>query len=268
MMKPMSNFNIAKLNEYRSSIALFFTADGIIANTQSKMTLLPLSVTIAILKPQIEMAYLCDSVIIISCSINLSKEELAAAHFTITPIRPLLTESETSLQHLILKAYHWLNWDKQSRFCGQCASVLENKLHATEKYCPVCQQTFFPRFSPAVMVLIRHQDKLLLGRSKHFTPGVYSALAGFVDVGETAEMAAHREVKEEVGITISNLQYFSSQTWPFPDSFMVAFTATYESGELTVDKDELEDAQWFSIDALPKLPSLPSISRRLIDSIR
>jgi NAD+ diphosphatase len=267
-MTPNNNFDIAKLNEYHPSIALFFTTDGIIANTQSKMALLPLSETIAILRPQIEMAYLCDSVIIVSCSINLSKAELEAIHFSITPIRPLLAESEESLQHLILKAYHWLNWDKQSRFCGQCASVLENKIHATEKYCTVCQQTFFPRFSPAVMILIQHQDKLLLGRSKHFAPGVYSALAGFVDVGETAEMAAHREVKEEVGITISNLKYFSSQTWPFPDSFMVAFTATYESGELKVDKNELEDAQWFSINALPKLPSLPSISRRLIDSIK
>lgn len=91
-------------------------------------------------------------------------------------------------------------------------------------------------------------------------------MAGFIDVGETAEQAAHREVKEELDVEITDLEYFSSQTWPFPDSFMIAFKAKYLRGEIKIDENEIEDARWFDLDNLPPLPSQASISRKLIDS--
>ena len=118
-----------------------------------------------------------------------------------------------------------------------------------------------------MMVLVRNGAKVLLGRAPHFVNGVYSALAGFVEAGESVEECVHREVAEEVGIRIDNLRYFRSQSWPFPNSLMLAFVADYAGGEVTPDPAELVDARWFGIDELPKLPARFSISRVLIDSV-
>ena len=132
--------------------------------------------------------------------------------------------------------------------------------------CPSCGLLAYPRISPAVMVLVRRGNELLLARSPHFRPGVFSALAGFVEAGETLEQCAVREVREEVGVEITNLRYFQSQPWPFPDSLMLAFFADYAGGEIVPDPSEIEAAGWFSIDALPVLPDPVSIARRLIDA--
>ena len=132
--------------------------------------------------------------------------------------------------------------------------------------CPACGLLAYPRISPAVMVLIERGDELLLARSPRFRPGIFSALAGFVEAGETLEHCAHREVREEVGVEINNLRYFSSQPWPFPDSLMVAFFADYVSGDITPEPSEIEEAHWFSRSALPSLPDPVSIARQLIDA--
>jgi len=116
------------------------------------------------------------------------------------------------------------------------------------------------------MVLISRGDELLLARSHRFKPGVFSALAGFVEAGETLEQCAVREVREEVGIEITNLRYFGSQPWPFPDSLMVAFFADYAGGTIQPDPLEIEAAGWFLRDALPILPEPVSIARQLIDA--
>jgi NAD+ diphosphatase len=116
------------------------------------------------------------------------------------------------------------------------------------------------------MVLVRDGERLLLARSPHFKPGVFSALAGFVEPGESLEACAKREVREEVGIEITNLRYFDSQSWPFPNSLMLAFFADYAGGELLLDPNEIEAAGWFEADNLPILPEPISISRRLIEA--
>lgn len=167
----------------------------------------------------------------------------------------------------VLQGWQWLNWNKQAKYCGQCGSVLQNALDAPQKTCAACKSVFFPRFSPAIMVLIQRGDKILLARSAHFPKNRYSVLAGFVGLGESAEQAVHREVKEEVGLHIKDLVYFGTQPWPFPDSFMIAFKANYRSGEIVIDMNEIEDARWFSLNDLPELPSYASISRKLIDSL-
>jgi NAD+ diphosphatase len=116
------------------------------------------------------------------------------------------------------------------------------------------------------MCLARRGPELLLARSARFAHGMYSAHAGFVEPGETLEQCVEREVQEEVGVRVRNLRYFGSQPWPFPHSLMIAFQAEFESGEIRIDGVEIEDAQWFNIVNLPRLPARISIARRLIDS--
>lgn len=164
------------------------------------------------------------------------------------------------------RATQLLDWRQQHRFCGQCGTPTAIKTSETAMHCPSCGLLAYPRISPAVMVLVRDGDKLLLARSPRFKPGVYSALAGFVETGETLEQCAVREVREEVGIEIANLRYFHSQPWPFPNSLMVAFFADYAGGTITPDPSEIEAADWFQLDALPLLPEPISISRRLIEA--
>jgi len=123
----------------------------------------------------------------------------------------------------------------------------------------------YPKISPAVIVAVTKGDKILLAQNTQSKTGYYSVLAGFVEPGENLEDCVRREIKEEAGIDLKNIQYFGSQPWPFPDSLMPGFTAEYAGGDLVLDKTELLDAKWFSADELPQVPSKLSISRSLID---
>ena len=163
-------------------------------------------------------------------------------------------------------AFQILQWDDTHRYCGRCGSATERQPSERARICPACGLTHYPRLSPAVMVLIRRGRELLLARSPHFPEGMYSALAGFVEAGETLEQTLEREVREEVGVEIANVRYFGSQPWPFPHSLMIAFVADYVSGEITPQPGEIEAADWFTIDRLPRLPHAISIARRLIDA--
>jgi NAD+ diphosphatase len=125
----------------------------------------------------------------------------------------------------------------------------------------------YPPVSPAIMILVTHEGKLLLARKPAFPSGRFSALAGFVEPGETLEDTVIRETREEVGVEVKNIRYFGSQPWPFPHSLMIAFTAEYAGGELRPDGVEIEETRWFEPSELPKLPPSISISRRLIDTV-
>ena len=166
------------------------------------------------------------------------------------------------------RATQLLDWQNNHQYCGKCGSGTIMKPDEHAMLCPACGLIVYPRISPAVMVLVRDGNRLLLARSPRFKPGVFSALAGFVEAGETLEECAAREVREEVGVEITNLRYFHSQPWPFPNSLMVAFFADYAGGEVTPDANEIESAGWFALDALPLLPDPVSIARQLIDAAR
>jgi NAD+ diphosphatase len=164
------------------------------------------------------------------------------------------------------RAVQLLDWQRNHRYCGACATPTEKLANEFAMRCPACELLVYPRLSPAVMVLVRRGDALLLARSPHFPPDMFSALAGFVEPGETLEECAVREVREEVGIEITNLRYFGSQPWPFPNSLMAAFFADYAGGELRPDGEEIETAAWFPVSALPMLPMPMSIAHQLIDT--
>jgi NAD+ diphosphatase len=165
------------------------------------------------------------------------------------------------------RALQLVDWDRTHQFCGRCGARTE--AHPTERVrvCPGCKLSAYPRVAPAVMALVRRGRELLLARGPHFPPGMYSALAGFVEPGESLEQCLAREVLEEVGVRISNIRYFASQPWPFPHSLMIAFVCDWAGGEIRPQAGEIEEAKWFEVLQLPRLPSKISIARRLIDAV-
>jgi NAD+ diphosphatase len=162
------------------------------------------------------------------------------------------------------RAAQVLEWDRAHRFCGACGTPTELADGERARRCPACAQVSYPRVSPAMMALVWREGELLLARSPHYAKGMSSALAGFVEAGESLEECVRREVAEEVGVQIADLHYYGSQSWPFPHSLMVAYTARWVAGEIVPQADEIEHAAWFGLDALPNIPPRFSISGHLI----
>ena len=166
------------------------------------------------------------------------------------------------------RAFQILDWDRNHQYCSRCGTATVLRTDERSRACPHCRRTTYPPISPAVMVLVTDGDRrVLLARKPSWPPGRFSAVAGFVEPGETLEHTVARETREEVGVEIRNIRYFGSQSWPFPHSLMIAFTAEYAGGDVRPDGIEIEEARWFDVDELPRLPPGISISRRLIDSV-
>jgi NAD+ diphosphatase len=184
-------------------------------------------------------------------------------------LRALFGALDDALFALAGRALQIVEWDRTHQYCGACGTATVARTSERSRECPGCGLVAYPRLAPAVMGLVRRGRELLLARSPRFAKGVYSALAGFVEPGETLEQCLEREVYEEVGIRVRDVRYFASQPWPFPHSLMIAFFADYASGEIRIDGSEIEDARWFGVENIENLPRLPariSIARRLIDA--
>ncbi len=187
------------------------------------------------------------------------------AGFKTEHLRTSYTILGDNLFEIARYAFHMVHWHKTSKYCGKCGAPTEIHSKENAKICTQCKYVMFPKISPAVLIAIVRDNKILLAQAKSFTRPIYSTLAGFVEPGETLEECVHREVFEEVGIRVKNLNYFGSQPWPFPDSLMVAFTAEWDSGEISLSEDEMVDAGWFDKDSLPPQPDSRSIAKRLIN---
>lgn len=199
-------------------------------------------------------------------AVTLPDEAAAPPGFRFAGLRSLFLRLPEPLLAIGARAFQVVEWDRTHRFCGRCGNRTRENDGERSKRCPVCGYVAYPRVSPAMMVLVSRDREVLLARAKRFPAAMYSALAGFVEPGETIEDCIHREVREEVGIGVRDLRYFASQSWAFPHSLMIAYTAQYAGGELRPDLSEIADARWFALDALPDLPSPLSIARRLIDT--
>lgn len=197
---------------------------------------------------------------------EVGEDSVAPPPYEFRSLRGLLSLLEEDLFFAAGRALQIIYWDRTHQHCGQCGTptVQENQQHS--RRCPRCDLTTFPRLSPAVIVLVTRGREVLLARSPRFTPGMYSTLAGFVEPGESLEECIHREIREEVGVAVTNLRYFGSQSWPFPHSFMIGFHAEYAGGEITIDGEEIEDAAWFPLEKLPPVPPPVSIARKLIEA--
>jgi len=167
----------------------------------------------------------------------------------------------------ILRSYHISQWRKDSLFCGSCgAANRDADSGILARQCSACGRLEFPRIAPAVITIITNdKGEAVLAHNKNFTSNFYSLIAGFNEAGENLEDTVSREIKEEINIDVKDFRYILSQPWPFPGSLMLGFSASYDGGEIKPDGIEIDDARWFSRDALPNLPGSASVSRFLID---
>lgn len=162
--------------------------------------------------------------------------------------------------------YQLMNWYSNNRYCGKCGKVTIHKSDERAVVCPSCDTVLYPKISPAVIVAIVCKNKILLARNTNFTGGWYSLIAGYVDVGESLEEALVREVKEEVGLDVSNIRYYKSQPWPISASMMIGFVAEADEDQpINVDKKEIAEAAWFTRGNLPKHSLNISIAGEMIE---
>ena len=173
-------------------------------------------------------------------------------------------EFDHDLYQIAAKAVLVRDWYISHRFCGRCG--VETQLDEKDMMlkCHSCGQVHYPRIAPAIIVAVRNDGKLLMAKHSYHKTHKYALVAGFVEPGESIEEAVHREVLEEIGIKIKNLKYQKSQSWPFPNSLMLAFTAEYDSGTIKVDGDEILKAKWFKKEEIERYDSDISISDWLI----
>jgi NAD+ diphosphatase len=205
---------------------------------------------------------------------TLDSAALAPAELvSVRDIAPRLAQDEGGL---IAYAASLLNWHRRHRFCSVCGSPSRIEEAGLLRRCPACGSEHHPRTDPVVIMLVvdEQRDRVLLGRQPSWPPGRYSALAGFVEPGESLEDAVAREVLEESGVEVGRARYDSSQPWPFPSSLMLGFTVPYVDGEAVARDGELEDARWFTREEIAdaaagrgdmRLPPPVAIARTLID---
>jgi NAD+ diphosphatase len=166
----------------------------------------------------------------------------------VTDLRSIAVLGLVAADHLppIAEAKAVLHWHARHRFCPNCGAATRLVSGGWRRDCPQCKAEHFPRTDPVVIMLAADHERCLLGRSPRFVPTMWSCLAGYVEPGESIEDAVRRETREEAGITCGRVGYFASQPWPFPTSLMIGCHAEALTHEIVVDREELEDARWFS----------------------
>ncbi len=182
-------------------------------------------------------------------------------------LRQLFSLLDPTHYEVAARSMQVVSWDRDHKFCGRCGSETTLHDHDMAKHCEPCNLQFYPRLSPCVITVVTRGEEMLLAHNPTFPARFYSALAGFIEAGESIESALRREVKEEVGITVGKIEYYGSQSWPFPGQLMIGFIAEYESGEIEVDGIEIEEANWYRYDQLPKVPPRTALAGELIQHI-
>lgn len=200
------------------------------------------------------------------CGVLELAEPPSRDNLTLLELRSALHSLPEAEKIAIGRALSLTFWRKRGRYCGVCGGETGDSEHECARICRQCGALFFPVLAPAVIVLVRRGDEILLAHNRKFTTPVYGLIAGFVEAGEDLEQTVRREVMEEVNIAVGNIRYFGSQSWPFPNSLMVGFVADYLHGEMRPDGAEIEDAKWCKVGAFPLTPAPGSIAHRMINA--
>jgi NAD+ diphosphatase len=244
-----------------------FRGDRLLLRTLPEGAALPSYEELAVLGADFESGHYLGRLDDVDCyAVALPDDPSVSEDFALEGLRAVF--GRLSDEHFTIagRAVQILHWDQTHRFCGRCGEPTVHAPTERAKLCPKCGLLSFPRLSPAVIMLVQRGEELLLARGAAFPEAFYSVLAGFVEPGESLEEAVAREIREEVGLEITDIRYFGSQPWPFPHQLMIGFTTRYVSGEILPQPDEIIHAAWFPrTGELPRLPGKLSIARRLID---
>ena len=171
----------------------------------------------------------------------------------------------SSKSKVIASGEHIHRWYKKHRYCGKCGLVLKEKEDERALQCESCNTIYFPENFPAIIVLIKNKNKILLARNVDFPEKKYSLIAGYIDVGENAEEAVRREVMEEVGLKVKNIEYYGTQSWPFTSTLMIGFCAECDGNDkIKVDGIEIVDANWYDKDFDIEIPTEGTIAGKII----
>lgn len=199
---------------------------------------------------------------------DLHIEEAIPEGYQLVPIRQLITQWTKFEFEQASRAIQLLEWRRNHKFCSHCGTETEAHISEFAMICPACSYHQYPRVQPCIITVItRGKDEILLAKNAKNKSNMYGLIAGFVEVGETLEEAVARETLEEIGLKLKNIQYLSSQPWPFPSNLMIAFKAEYASGEILLQEEEISDAQFFKFDQLPEIPFAGSIAHAMIQHV-
>ncbi|MDP2227128.1 MAG: NAD(+) diphosphatase [Moraxellaceae bacterium] len=198
-------------------------------------------------------------------AVAVADDVLPPEGYRFEDLRRLLGQVDDSLFGVAGRAFQILEWDRNHRHCGRCGTLTAADARGERsKVCPACGFSQYPRINPCVIVVVTRGEELLLARAQRFNRPMYSALAGFIEAGESAEETLVREVQEEVGVQVGAPRYFGSQSWPFPGNLMLGFHAEYRSGDIVLQEEEIADARFFHFSELPPIPPAGSIAHALI----
>ena len=198
---------------------------------------------------------------------ELTPDSPFSDHAMLAPLRTLLGRMPDALFSICSRSLQLTDWKNNNKFCGVCGSKMKGHESERAMYCECNNILIYPKISPCIIVLVTNGEKMLLAHNKNFPGNFYSTLAGFIEAGESAEDAIHREIFEEVKVKVKNIEYFGSQSWPFPSQLMLGYHAEYLEGEIKPDGVEIDNADWFHFENLPQVPTGNiSISGQLIES--
>ena len=260
----MNDTNINEYNIY-SYCFLFYKGEIILKEHEDYLKFLSISEALKLGINNSEMIYIGAEDGNDYYAANVSNKDKVQGYF-LKDIGEIYGEVTENIFLLALRGLHLINWIDENKYCSYCGKEVQIDPKKTYMECLNCGHIIYPRITPAIIVAVLKDDKILLARSPHFPPNLYSLISGHVDPGEFIETTVKREVKEEVGIDIKNIKYFGSHPWPFPNKLMLAFIAEYSSGEIQIDNNEIEAAGWFSLDNLPYIPDYKlSFARMIID---
>ena len=251
--------------------ALWFLISGnrIVLSVRGGPRVLPSADELKTLLPGVEKSFYLGRIQGRPCyAAEVSEDTVLPTPLALVELRRYIASLEDALyREAAGYASEIIHWERNHRYCGRCGAAVRDGSGEYVKVCSECGLHSYPRISPAVIVGVRRGNELLLVQAHRHRAGMYSNVAGFVEAGESLEQTVAREVLEETGIRIRNIRYFGSQAWPFPSTLMIGFTAEYGGGEIRREEDEILDARWFAVDALPRVPERYTIARRIIDHL-
>ncbi|MCK0536448.1 NAD(+) diphosphatase [Alcanivorax quisquiliarum] len=199
-------------------------------------------------------------------AVSLDSPERLLPGYHLAALRQLLGQTDEVTFAMAGRASQVVTWHRNHQFCSRCGAPAHGHAHDRAMTCSQCEYTAYPRISPCIIALVTRGDEALLARAARFPARFFSCLAGFIEAGESAEQAVHREVFEETGLKLGTLHYYASQSWPFPHALMLGYHADYAGGEIQVDGEEIVEAHWWHYTDLPPIPPTGSIARALIES--